>query len=94
VTRGIVSANRIVDGFSFIQSDVAVNHGNSGGPLLDESGAVIGLTDWGMQPEGDNSHNFFTPVGDALDFLGVKLSQPAMANVSSPAPAVRPKRKP
>jgi S1-C subfamily serine protease len=83
VTRGIVSANRIVDGFSFIQSDVAVNHGNSGGPLLDESGAVIGLTDWGMQPEGDNSHNFFTPVGDALDFLGVKISQ-APAETSAP----------
>jgi S1-C subfamily serine protease len=95
VTRGVVSANRIVDGFSFIQSDVPVNHGNSGGPLVDESGAVIGLTDWGMQPEGDNSHNFFTPIGDALDFLGLKTDEaaaPAPATTPSPPRSPRPRR--
>lgn len=92
VTKGIVSANRIVDGFSFIQSDVAVNHGNSGGPLLDESGAIIGLTDWGFQPEGDNSHNFFVPVGDALDFLAIKPAREAAP--ATPPPAVaKPKPK-
>jgi len=92
VTRGIVSANRIIDGFSFIQSDVAVNHGNSGGPLLDENGAVIGLTDWGCQPEGDNSHNFFVPVGDALDFLALRLTSGSAAAPAAAPPAMPPRK--
>ncbi len=73
VTKGIVSANRILDGFSFIQSDVAVTHGNSGGPLLDEKGQVIGITDWGYRPDDvPENINFFIPIGDALDFLNLK----------------------
>jgi S1-C subfamily serine protease len=74
VTRGVVSAaNRIVDGFSYIQSDVTVNPGNSGGPLLDEKGEVLGLTDWKLQSD-DNATglNFFTPIGDALAFLALE----------------------
>jgi serine protease Do len=72
VTSGIVSANRIVDGFSFIQSDTPVTHGNSGGPLLDETGAVVGLTDWGVPADKGSTLNFFIPIGDALDFLALK----------------------
>lgn len=74
VTRGVISAaNRIVDGFSFIQSDVTVNPGNSGGPLLNEKGEVLGLTDWKLQTR-DNATglNFFTPIGDALAFLSLE----------------------
>jgi S1-C subfamily serine protease len=72
VTRGIVSGSRIIEGFRFIQSDAPVTHGNSGGPLLDAHGEVIGLTDKGMSPEAGSSLNFFIPIGDALDFLGLK----------------------
>jgi S1-C subfamily serine protease len=73
VTRGVVSARRVVDGFSFIQADVPVTHGNSGGPLLTEAGVVVGLTDWGVPAEaGSTSLNFFIPIGDALDFLSLK----------------------
>lgn len=75
VTRGIVSASRLYDGFSFIQSDVIINSGNSGGPLLDEKGAVIGIAvsgyDIGGAPVGIN---LFIPIGDALDFLNLKTS--------------------
>jgi serine protease Do len=75
VTKGIVSANRIFDGFSFIQSDVGVSHGNSGGPLLDEKGAVVGITDWGHREDGEPANlNFFIPIGDALDFLNLKAA--------------------
>lgn len=74
VTRGVVSANRTVDGLNYIQSDVTVNPGNSGGPLLDESGAVVGLTDLGYQPEGlPTNINLFIPIADALTYLALTL---------------------
>ncbi len=45
VTAGIVSAigRETGDYLPFIQTDVAVNPGNSGGPLLDLSGQVVGI---------------------------------------------------
>jgi hypothetical protein len=44
VTRGIVSAVREAGGVKLIQTDAAVNPGNSGGPLLDRQGWVLGVT--------------------------------------------------
>lgn len=73
VTRGVVSANRIMDGFSFIQSDVTVDPGNSGGPLLDEKGQVLGFTDKGLRTaEAPTGLNFFVPIDDALRFLSAE----------------------
>jgi 2-alkenal reductase len=49
VTEGIVSAlhRQLGDGSTstqdLIQTDAAINHGNSGGPLLDLSGNVVGI---------------------------------------------------
>lgn len=72
VTKGIVSANRSYEGLAFIQSDVAVNHGNSGGPLVDENGAVIGLTVSGYDISGAPvGINLFIPIEDALKALAL-----------------------
>jgi S1-C subfamily serine protease len=61
VTSGIVSAlNRTItspNNFSIndaIQTDAAINHGNSGGPLLDLEGQVIGIN---SQIESDSGGN-------------------------------------
>ena len=43
VTRGIVSAVRNTGGVVLIQIDASLNPGNSGGPLLDRAGRVIGI---------------------------------------------------
>ena len=73
MTKGIVSAQqRVFDGLPFIQSDVGVTHGNSGGPLLDEKGAVIGLTASGREINGAPvGLNFFIPIDDALKALAI-----------------------
>jgi S1-C subfamily serine protease len=70
VTRGVVSAYRTFEGLSYIQSDVSVNPGSSGGPLLDDSGEVIGMTESGFHVAGAPSGiNLFIPISDALDFV-------------------------
>ncbi|HVZ32585.1 MAG TPA: trypsin-like peptidase domain-containing protein [Polyangiaceae bacterium] len=44
VSRGMVSyLNRKLDKVSYIQTDLPINAGNSGGPLLDRDGRVIGV---------------------------------------------------
>jgi S1-C subfamily serine protease len=72
VTKGIVSAVRTEKSQRFIQSDVSINHGNSGGPLLNEKGAVLGLTVSGIQlGEAPAGINFFIPISDALEALAI-----------------------
>jgi serine protease Do len=72
VSSGVISADRVFDGLRYIQSDTMVSPGSSGGPLLDETGAVIGLTDLGIQNDGPAGLNLFTPIGDAMDFLSLE----------------------
>jgi serine protease Do len=90
VTRGIISASRTIDGQPWIQSDVAVTHGNSGGPLVDEHGQVLGLTAWGIAPNGASANlNFFIPIDDALKVLALT---PQTIAATPPRPATPPAR--
>jgi serine protease Do len=46
-TKGVVSGlNRLHRGVPYLQTDAALNPGNSGGPLVDEQGRVVGLNTW------------------------------------------------
>jgi serine protease Do len=74
VTRGIVSAQRVLDGYSFIQSDASVVPGSSGGPLIDKSGKLVAVTVAGVRiNDAPQGINFFVPASEALQFLGVEL---------------------
>lgn len=54
VTRGIVSATaRRRRGVTYLQTDAALNPGNSGGPLVDRRGHVVGMNTW-IRRDGQN----------------------------------------
>lgn len=63
-TKGIVSGmNRSADGeYRFIQSDAAINGGNSGGPLVNMKGQVIGINSVKLVGFGVEGLNFSIPV--------------------------------
>lgn len=45
ITEGIVSSpNQLMNGKRYIQTDAAVNPGNSGGPVVTADGALVGIT--------------------------------------------------
>jgi serine protease Do len=56
ITAGIVSAKGRSNGAQqyvpFIQTDVAINQGNSGGPLLNMEGQVVGINSWILSSNG------------------------------------------
>ena len=59
LTKGIVSAYRDDEGVTFIQTDAAVNLGNSGGPLIDlKSGKAIGINSQGFRKDVSEGLNF------------------------------------
>lgn len=80
VTKGIVSAFREdkKSGLTFIQSDVDVSGGNSGGPLLDEFGNVVGVSVAGFGFKSFSAGlNLFIPIEDALRALNLTVSSPS-----------------
>lgn len=77
LTVGIVSSLgrtlRVIDGRlirSVIQTDAAVNPGNSGGPLLDSSGKMIGINNAIFSPVGASiGIGFAVPVNTAKEVI-------------------------
>ncbi len=63
-TKGIISGmNRSADGeYRFIQSDAAINGGNSGGPLVNMKGEVIGINSVKLVGFGVEGLNFSIPI--------------------------------
>ncbi len=68
LSQGVISTTRrSFDGLTYIQTDAAVNPGNSGGPLFNTRGEVVGITNMGIIfGEG---LNFAIPVRYVKDFL-------------------------
>ncbi len=72
-TRGIVSqAKRYSLGADHIQIDAPINKGNSGGPVFNRKGQVIGMATWGY--EGKQNLNFAVPVAAIRSALAARGS--------------------
>jgi len=72
VSKGIVSSYRDIRNAKYIQSDVQIHPGNSGGPLVNKNGTVIGMAVMGMQVGGASQNlNFFIPIDIAMSAVNV-----------------------
>jgi S1-C subfamily serine protease len=60
VSQGVVSTEAIYQGEHYYQLSIAVNHGNSGGPVFDMTGNVIGVVTLG-DPDKDGLAFCITP---------------------------------
>ncbi len=72
VTQGIISAvNREVESegtkYTCIQTDAAINSGNSGGALVNSDGKVIGINTLKLSGSGVEGIGFAIPINSTLD---------------------------
>ncbi len=86
VTRGIVSGkDRLIEVnatnsttadvvMKVLQTDAAINNGNSGGPLANVNGEVIGITNMKLVSNGVEGIGFAIPIEDALE-IATKLRE-------------------
>ncbi len=80
VTQGIVSAvGRDGSGIGsisdFIQTDAAINQGNSGGPLVNIHGEVIGINTWiASRSGGSNGLGFAIPINNVKSAIDSFIS--------------------
>ena len=75
ITRGMVSAmDRIIatsqyeaDSINMFQVDVAINNGNSGGPIFNSRGQVVGIATAKYTATGVEGLGFALPINDAVN---------------------------
>lgn len=83
VTAGIISAVHRVTGAGaydrFIQTDASINRGNSGGPMFDLNGNVIGINSQILSPTGGNvGIGFAIPADEARPILDTLMKGAAV----------------
>lgn len=91
VTRGILSGkDRLVEVsvsntssadwvMSVLQTDASINSGNSGGPLANANGEVIGVTNMKLISSGVEGMGFAIPIEDALNYADQLIKEGKIA---------------
>jgi S1-C subfamily serine protease len=87
LTRGLVSAKKNMrGGWEVLQTDASITHGNSGGPVMNEQGEVIGLATFGSidQQRGVEVQgmNFIVPSTIVKEYLVKANVKPSMSDIS------------
>ena len=73
VTKGIISARRKIEGRSFLQTDVSINGGNSGGALVARSGQLLGIVNAKLVGKGIEGIGFAIPAEQVSEALQLQF---------------------
>lgn len=74
-TTGMVSMNRSIDGYTYIQSTVDITHGNSGGALINKYGEIVGITTAGITYSNIDYMNLSIPI-QRIDTISRNVNDP------------------
>ena len=72
LSKGIISGMRKTQEESYIQTDASVNSGNSGGPLIDSNGILLGVVNSKLKGIGIEGIGFAIPVFEIQNSLFLK----------------------
>ena len=86
-TRGIISGVRNEDGSTMLQIDAPVNPGNSGGPIVNYNGEVLGIVTAKMVALGVEGIGFGISLPSALESLGIKVGTTHIQDSAKTSPA-------
>jgi len=73
ITKGIVSGRRKVEGHAYLQTDVSINGGNSGGALVTRSGQLVGIVNAKLVGRGIEGIGFAIPAELVTEALQLKF---------------------
>lgn len=68
-----------------LQTDASITHGNSGGPVMNEQGEVVGLATFGSidyQRQASAGMNFIVPSTIVQEFIKKAKIDPEMSDIS------------
>ena len=87
LTRGLVSAKKnMKDGWEVLQTDASITHGNSGGPVMNEYGEVVGLATFGsidyQRQTEVQGMNFIVPSTIVNEYIKKAKIEPDMSDIS------------
>lgn len=70
VTKGIVSvSNKNLDGKNYLQTDAAINEGNSGGPIFNNKGQIIAIANMKLAGTTIEGMGFGIPTSEVYNLL-------------------------
>ena len=88
ITPGLASGARVIDGRRYLQISGPISAGNSGGPVTDEIGNVIGVAVASL--ESDNNISFAIPASAITSLSAVDMQPIELASVTYGASAAAP----
>ena len=72
-TSGIISRLTTTSGTGVqnIQVDVSIGHGNSGGPIVNENGAAVGISAWGVTNDNAEAAAYAVNIDEVIALLNL-----------------------